>query len=41
MLVAGPDIGFHESREVTLKGLDGLHWIYAVRLMQMDEPAIE
>jgi len=40
-LVAGPGIDFHESREVELKGLNGLHQIYAVRLMQMNEPAIE
>jgi class 3 adenylate cyclase len=40
-LVAGPGIAFHEGREVELKGLNGLHRIYAVSLMQMDEPAIE
>jgi class 3 adenylate cyclase/ketosteroid isomerase-like protein len=31
-LVAGPDITFLESREVELKGLDGLHRLYAVAL---------
>ena len=40
-LVAGPGIDFHGSREVELKGLDGPHLIYAVRLMQRDEPPIE
>ena len=40
-LVAGPGIDFHESREVELKGLNGLHLIYVVRLMQRDEPPIE
>jgi len=40
-LVAGPGIDFHESREVELKGLNGLHRIYAVRLPQMEEPLIE
>jgi class 3 adenylate cyclase len=40
-LVAGPGIDFHESREVELKGLNGLHRIYAVRLPQKEEPPIE
>jgi len=31
-LVAGPDIGFHESREVELKGLEGLHRLFALDL---------
>jgi len=31
-LVAGPNIEFSESREVELKGLDGLHRLYAVDL---------
>jgi class 3 adenylate cyclase len=31
-LVAGPNIEFSESREVALKGLDGLHRLYAVDL---------
>jgi class 3 adenylate cyclase len=29
-LVAGPNIEFSESREVELKGLDGLHRLYAI-----------
>ncbi len=37
-LVASPDIGFHESREVELKGLDGLHRIYALDLTGSDQP---
>jgi class 3 adenylate cyclase/ketosteroid isomerase-like protein len=37
-LVAGPGIDFHESREVELKGLNGLHRLYAVDLTQMDQP---
>ena len=40
-LVARPGIDFHESREVELKGLDGLHRLYSVRLVQIDEPPIE
>jgi class 3 adenylate cyclase/ketosteroid isomerase-like protein len=40
-LVAGPGIGFHESREVQLKGLNGLHRLYSVDLAQTDQtPAI-
>ena len=31
-LVAGRDIGFLEGREVELKGLDGLHQLFAVDL---------
>ena len=31
-LVAGPGIGFLESRQVELKGLDGLHRLFAVNL---------
>jgi class 3 adenylate cyclase len=29
-LVAGPGIDFHESRDVELRGLDGLHRLYSV-----------
>jgi class 3 adenylate cyclase/ketosteroid isomerase-like protein len=39
-LVAGPGIDFHESREVELKGLDGLHRLYAVDFTQMDPRAV-
>jgi class 3 adenylate cyclase len=31
-LVAGSDVGFLESREVELKGLDGAHELFAVAL---------
>lgn len=31
-LVAGSGVDFHESREVELKGLQGSHWLFAVRL---------
>ena len=40
-LVAGPGIDFHESREVELKGLNGLHRLYAVDLTQDQPPVIE
>jgi class 3 adenylate cyclase len=35
-LVAGPGIDFHESREVELKGIAGLHRLYGVGPAQMD-----
>jgi class 3 adenylate cyclase/ketosteroid isomerase-like protein len=35
-LVAGPGIDFHESREVELKGIVGLHQLSAVRPTQVD-----
>jgi hypothetical protein len=31
-LVAGPGIDFHESREVELKGLEGVHRLFGVDL---------
>ena len=31
-LVAGHGIEFHESREVELKGIDGVHRLFAVDL---------
>ena len=37
-LVAGPGIDFHESREVQLKGLNGLHRLYSVALAETDLP---
>jgi adenylate cyclase len=37
-LVAGPGVDFHESREVELKGLNGLHRLYAVDLTQTEQP---
>lgn len=33
-LVAGPGIDFQESREVELKGLEGLHRLFALDLAQ-------
>jgi adenylate cyclase len=38
-LAAAPDIDFHASREVELKGLDGLHRIYALNLARPDRPS--
>jgi len=38
-LAAAPDIDFHASREVELKGLDGLHRIYALNLARSDRPS--
>jgi adenylate cyclase len=40
-LVAGPSIEFSESREVALKGLDGLHRLYAVDLAHVGSPPHE
>ena len=35
-LVAGPGIAFLESREVQLKGVNGLHLLYLVDLAESD-----
>jgi class 3 adenylate cyclase len=40
-LVAGPGIDFRESRDVELKGLNGLHRLYAADLTPTDQrPAV-
>ena len=38
-LLAGPEVDFHESREVELKGLEGRHRLYAVDLRKSEPSA--